>query len=625
MKAAALLVGLASAAGVAGGAPLDIRQLLVKLRTEVKPEPAMEKMRRIHANDRWFTFPKFEQTAKYLEQVMTDAGLKSVEIVAAPADGKSRFGYWTMPLAWDARSAKLEIVSPAVSAELRLLADYSATPASLGMWSGPTPPDGVIAEVVDWKKGVDVRGKLALTSVNPANLKWELVKAGALGAINGFSENPELRDDRQWINAWGDRGWAFNKGDAPLLSFSITPRQAAHLRTLLASGPVRVRAYADTRYYEGVYPYVTGVIPGESSSEEVLTLGHTSEMGAHDNATGVAAMLESLTTINRLIQSNMLPRPRRSIRILAMGELYGSSHYIAKNPDRIRQTIAALCYDTPAASQKLAGTEYTFYLNPHAGSSYVDAFTLRLAEIYFAMVNRPWHEHAYMTGTDTFLGEPMIGVPTTWPYSGTGIRTHHNSADTPETVDSRSMRDLTVFNAAFLYFLAAAGPEEARWLAKVAATRAYHQIVDAAAAPDAGAERIRYVLARQKQAIESVKRVADVDVSTEIRRLESFAREQMQHMPGNDVPRPTDAEAARTVIVRKNFGTIPLDDVSEDERMGYPSAAWALAPITALYWCDGQRSLAEVMRLTRLEIGETKFDFKGFFQFLQKRGYVEFR
>src|SRR4030095_15320441 len=105
-------------------------------------------------------------------------------------------------------------------------------------------------------------------------------------------------------------------------------------------------------------------------------------------------MLESLTTINRLIQSNMLARPRRTIRILAMGELYGSSHYMAKKRDRIRKTIAALCYDTPAASQKLAGTEYTFYLNPHAGSSYVDAFTLRLAQGYFSMGNRPWQEHA---------------------------------------------------------------------------------------------------------------------------------------------------------------------------------------------------------------------------------------
>ena len=58
---------------------------------------------------------------------------------------------------------------------------------------------------------MDLRGKLALTEENPANIKWLLVKAGALGAINTFTENPGLADGRQWINAWGDDGWAFTK------------------------------------------------------------------------------------------------------------------------------------------------------------------------------------------------------------------------------------------------------------------------------------------------------------------------------------------------------------------------------------------------------------------------------
>ena len=98
----------------------------------------------------------------------------------------------------------------------------------------------------------DLRGKLALTDENPANIKWLLVKAGALGAINAFTENPALADGRQWINAWGDDGWAFTKRSTPLISFSITPRQAELLRELLARGPVRVQATVDTRYYSGI-------------------------------------------------------------------------------------------------------------------------------------------------------------------------------------------------------------------------------------------------------------------------------------------------------------------------------------------------------------------------------------
>jgi Zn-dependent M28 family amino/carboxypeptidase len=108
---------------------------------------------------------------------------------------------------------------------------------------------------------------------------------------------------------------------------------------------------------------VTGVIAG-TGPEEVLTLGHTSEQGAEDNATGVAATLQALTTLQRLIAAGTLPKPKRSIRVLSMGEMYGSMHYVQHNPERIRRTVAAMCVDTPAASYDLAGTEYTFYMNP---------------------------------------------------------------------------------------------------------------------------------------------------------------------------------------------------------------------------------------------------------------------
>src|SRR5579859_3880599 len=363
------------------GAEPSVENVLDQVRAGVKPDQAMDFMRRVYSTDRWFTFPKFQETADYLKGAMAGIGLKSVEIGQAPADGVSQFGYWTMPMAWDVKQARLEIIEPAV-----VLADYRKVPASLGMWSGPTPPEGITAEIVDVKRGspadfekVDLRGKLALVDQNPANIKPLLIKAGALGAVNAFTENPELRDGRQWINAWGDNGWAFTKVSKPLLSFSIAPNQAALVRQLLAErGTLRVKATVDSRYYSGTYPYVTGLIPGQTS-EEVLTLGHSSEQGAQDNATGVAAMLESLATLNRLIESGKLPRPRRGIRVLTMGEMYGSLYYIAKNAERMRRTVAAMCMDTPAASYDLPGTEYTFHLNPLVAKSYVDALILRVA------------------------------------------------------------------------------------------------------------------------------------------------------------------------------------------------------------------------------------------------------
>ncbi|HWB98819.1 MAG TPA: M28 family peptidase, partial [Bryobacteraceae bacterium] len=616
--------------------------------------------------DRWFTFPKFQETARNVKRTMEQIGLKNAEVVSPPADGVTQYGYWTMPLAWDAGEARLELLGDGVPAEFRVLANYQKVPASLIMWSGPTPPEGVTAELVDLETTkaeeilkLNLKGKLVLTSRNPADIKWALARAGALGAVNTFTENKDLPDGHQWINSWGDNGWGLIRGNTPLAGFSIAPRQAAYVRSLLAKGPVRVHATARTRYYPGTYDYATAVLPG-ASEEEVLTLGHTSEQGAQDNATGVAAMLEGMAALQRLIAEGKLAKPRRTIRILAMGELYASMHFLASDPARVKRTIAAMCLDTPAAPYEMAGTEYTFYLNPLVASSYVDAFTLRLARDYLRTVHRPFHSKPYMTGTDTFLGEPMIGIPTAWPYSGSGVETHHNSEDTPDRADARSLRDLTVITATFLYYLANAEQPQALWLAGVARDRGAEELRAAAdpyvkrlAAASSGdlpqilyqaIEKVDFVADRQAQAVRSVDRLAPgVDVSADLDTVKRVAATQKERLrntadqragalhvqtPVEPASPPADAslaEAAKIVVQRKRIGSLPLDDLAPDQREGYPSGAWDTSLQVALFWCDGHRNLAEVIRLTRLELGPSQFDWVGYFRFLQRHGYVDFQ
>jgi hypothetical protein len=654
-----------------------LQGLVRQVRLEVNPDHAMQYMRRVYATDRWFTFPKFQETAEYLAATMKEIGLEQVEILGAPADGESQFGYWTMPLAWDVKQARLDLIGGGVPAEFRVLADYRKIPTSLGMWSGSTPPGGLTAELVEIKDAssaalekLDLKGKMVLIHENPADVKWLLAKKGALGAVNSFTENPALENGRQWINAWGDNGWAFTKKSSSLLCFSISPRQAGFLKKLMERRvAVRVKATVDSRYYSGIYPYVTGVIKGTTPQEEVLTLGHTSEQGAQDNATGVAAMLESMATLNRLILAGQLPRPQRTIRVLAMGELYGSMHYFATHPDRASHTVAALCLDTPAGFYHLAGTEYTFYLNPHVAKSYVDAFTVRLAELYFSQLSppRPWHWREYDSGTDNYLGDPTIGIPTVWPYSGTGVHTHHNSEDTPETVDPRSLRDLAVLDALYLYYLASAGEPEAVWLAEEALSRGYRQVIHSyssvldrvlTGADDEplalllrqGLDQIGYSVDREKQAVLSVLRLIpengrekmNASLSPLVRSLESFGQAQAERLrmavsqraselgmatpitPAAPLENAQLVEASAIVVKRKRTGTLPLDDLPVDQREGFPAAGFSGVPVTALYWCDGHRTLADVIRLTRLELGTSDFDFVGYFRFLERRGYVEF-
>ena len=97
------------APALASGAGHRLTTVLEVVGSEVKAERAMEHMREVYSRDRWFTFTKFEQTARCLARAMKSAGLGQVEIVHPPADGISQFGYWTMPLAWDVRLARMRL------------------------------------------------------------------------------------------------------------------------------------------------------------------------------------------------------------------------------------------------------------------------------------------------------------------------------------------------------------------------------------------------------------------------------------------------------------------------------------------------------------------------------------
>src|SRR3954453_12835008 len=110
-----------------------VSRLLQTLREAASPDQAVRDVRTIWETDRWFTFPKFEETAKNVAAIMRRAGLEDVEIGSPPADGVTQGGYWTMPLAWDVKVGTLEIVDPQVPAERRILADYQKTPTSIGM------------------------------------------------------------------------------------------------------------------------------------------------------------------------------------------------------------------------------------------------------------------------------------------------------------------------------------------------------------------------------------------------------------------------------------------------------------------------------------------------------------
>ena len=82
-----------------------------------------------------------------------------------------------------------------------------------------------------------------------------------------------------------------------MFGFSLSYREAAHLRELCREGPVQVYARVDTTLYDGAVENVTSYIPGTGGDEEVLMLAHIYEQGANDNASGAGLSLEVFRTL----------------------------------------------------------------------------------------------------------------------------------------------------------------------------------------------------------------------------------------------------------------------------------------------------------------------------------------
>jgi hypothetical protein len=322
-----------------------------------------------------------------------------------------------------------------------------------------------------------------------------------------------------------------------------------------------------------------------------------------------------------------------------MPEMYGSLHYIQSHADRMKRTVASITVDTPAASYDLAGTEYTIYRSAHAGKSWTDALMPRIAQAVLPR-KRPWHVAEHATGTDAYLSEPTVGVPNIWIYSGTGVNTHHNSADLPQTVDARSMRDLIALVATYLYSTATATDKDVPWLANIALDAAMDDMrnaastgIDAVASGDTQAasfalSRVDYFADRNQAAIRTLKRLGahEATLSPMLDRVHQFRDLQSARLRDAGVqPYVRTAGKSGLVVHRKRIGTIPLDDLAVDQREDFPSGAWDKLVTVALYWCDGKRTISEVAYLTEMEMGRPlTFDFARYFRFLQRHGYVDF-
>jgi hypothetical protein len=67
-----------------------LQKLIEDIRADVNPREAMDLMLQANATDRWFMFPKFQETAEYLRGAMKSIGLGRVELADTPGEFLAR-------------------------------------------------------------------------------------------------------------------------------------------------------------------------------------------------------------------------------------------------------------------------------------------------------------------------------------------------------------------------------------------------------------------------------------------------------------------------------------------------------------------------------------------------------
>jgi len=663
----------------------EIDELLPLIKNEISGDRAREYVGRMWRYDKWSTLPMWKKTAQEVQTIMKERGFDEAEIVDTPADGVTQYGTWTNPIGWDVTQATLVVTEPRdIPGEFRFLCSYRYNPTSLTFFSCPTPPEGVEAELIVLDKsdgetlsGLNAQGKIILVSRGAGGMKKHLDSNGVLGIVSDQRVG-NYDDANVWLNTWSDfpGGWLMNASDSKnSFCFSISPKKGEYLRKLIAEGKtVKVRATIDSRYFiDDTLPYVTGSIKGSGTSgEEVLIAGHMFEWGANDNCTGCSIMLESVGTLSDLITSGVLPRPKRGVRVWMGQEMYGSLAFAESNLDRLRKTLAAVCCDTPAAGYDLNSSNVSIYMNPNSCPTFTDAVFPEVFKKYYRSIrsNKQVITKSFIAGTDTYFCEPLIGVPTNFIYDNDG-HLHHNSMDTLDKVDTRSLRDLCIVNALYLYYLANAGYDDIPYIAELTYNRGVKVILDKAAELQSGldtadngeafgkalAEGVRsieYCTELQIKALESITRIAgDSDTAKAhpllkryIANTGDFGKLCVKHFR-QAVKEKSDAESIKIVSykkkkgpwekeaetlypLRKHIGTLTLEGIPVEEWKEVKGSPRWWSPrnwaASSYWWSDGTRNLNEIKELIELEAGRPvqNFDLINYFRFLEKYDIVEF-
>jgi hypothetical protein len=635
------------------------------VRGEASRERALESVRALARLHRVQASPGHDAACDWLGEQLRGAGLQP-EIETVPGDGRTRCLGHLMPQGWEASGAFATLID---GPRRERLCDYAAGKLSLILRSAPARgrfplvDAGEGTQARDYE-GRDVRGRIVLTrgAVQRAH-ELAVVERGAAGLLSyGRRLLPPVRDRFDDPDAlaytsfwWGEdepRGWGF----------VVSPRVGERLAARLAEGgTLELEVEIESQAFVTPIPLLSASLPGKGPGE-VLVLSHLChpEPSANDNASGVAAALETARVLARLRADGRFAPAGLSVRFLWVPEITGTYAWLARDPERARRIVAAVNLDMVGQDQEQCGSTFLLEHPPHFAASFAEELLLRIgarALDWVTSYSGPGHysgtrlgEVPYSGGSDhAVVIDPATGIPCPmliqWPD-----RYYHSSHDTPDKTSPASLALAVRCAATYAAFLTAApaGSREHDWLLGAVERGARRRLLAAVDDPEAVA--VARERARGERAIASLSRLglpSEALRGAEARLRDFCTREAplasdgatppakpAAKPPGNPPGNP-DAGGAfatrphRTLPVPIHFQrhllpgwrTLPLAAREAWRAREEEMPQGALLTELAWYACDGQRTVEQIAHLVWLETGRYEAGFVAeFFAFTAALG-----
>jgi hypothetical protein len=349
----ALLLLLAAPAAAQPAAPLLTPAETEALAGELSGASARRTVQALSLHHRMRGSEGYRAAAELIRDRLREYGLKEVDILSLPADGKIFYGTQRSRPAWNASFAELweQRQEGGRWRDSERVASWADQPITLAQDSVSGRAEAELIDVgagssaADYA-GRDVRGKLVLVSGQPeAAAKLAVTERGAAGIVS-WAQNQRSAwwgEDESLIR-WGH----LSTWKDPTFAFMVSPARARAWQARLAKGEtVRLRADVKAGRTPGAYLIPTAVIPGKDRSKEILFschLDHPSP-GANDNASGCSGILEIARTFQRLVAEGRLPQPQRTLRFIWPCEIECTIALLNAKPEYARRTLATIHLD----------------------------------------------------------------------------------------------------------------------------------------------------------------------------------------------------------------------------------------------------------------------------------------